>query len=49
MYKSDFVKFTDYKIYDLISSDVFLAKHQLEHSHAVVVDIDERSINAFGQ
>jgi len=49
LYKSDFVKFSDYKIYDVISSSVYEDKALLKQSHVVVVDIDERSLRALGQ
>ena len=39
----------DYKIYDYISSEVYKDRYLLKQSHAVVVDIDERSLNALGQ
>ncbi|WP_281346793.1 CHASE2 domain-containing protein [Sulfurimonas sp. NWX79] len=49
LFKSDFVKFTDYKIYDALSSSVYEKSHLLKKSHVLVVDIDERSLRALGQ
>ena len=48
LYKNETTKFFDYKVYDFLSQRL-RSEPQVNESHVVVVDIDEKSLKALGQ
>ena len=48
-YNSEYVKKVDYKIYDITNMSFNTIKEEKKSSYAVVVDIDEKSIQQLGQ
>ena len=49
MYESSIIKNLDYKIYDISKEFVDSYKAKTSESNVVIVDIDEKSLEAIGQ